>query len=125
MDPSGKTLAGLGCHFPYYVATFAPRLPDRLLRAPWTEEKLDLVQFLSMGAAVNMDDTFGRSDALYGQLIRDREFAVFQRLASMRFQTVMLTVRKRWPIRLWHLELMLEHADEQNDPFIRHMVYLR
>lgn len=95
------------------------RMPDRLLRAPWTEEKLELLTLLSTEAYIDEGNTYERSKAVLRQLIIDRDFATFERLLSLHIRVRVYSYPLRWPVKPNHFRLAARHAEGDDDPFLR------
>ncbi|GAB1206977.1 hypothetical protein APSETT445_005681 [Aspergillus pseudonomiae] len=101
------------------------RMPNKLLGRPWTDTKLEFLQLLSMDAYIDADDTFTRSRRILRQVIRDRDFATFQRLIHMRIRCQCYKYPVRWPVLPNHFQVALKYADEYDDPFIKLLVEQR
>ncbi|EEP78721.1 predicted protein [Uncinocarpus reesii 1704] len=94
------------------------RMPDRLLRTPWTEEKLELLTLLSNEAYIDDDGNFERSKAVVRQLIVDRDFATFQRLLSLHIRVKIYSYPLRWPVRSNNFRVAARYAKSDKDPFL-------
>lgn len=94
------------------------RMPDRLLRAPWTEEKLELLTLFSAEAYIDEGNTYERSKLVLRQLIIDRDFVTFQRLLSLHIRVRVYSYPLRWPVKANHFRLAARHAERDDDPFL-------
>ncbi|GMF70116.1 hypothetical protein F9C07_2284856 [Aspergillus flavus] len=101
------------------------RMPNKLLGPPWTDTKLEFLQLLSLDAYIDADDTFTRSRRILRQVIRDRDFATFQRLVNMHIRCQCYKYPVRWPVLPNHFQVALKYADEYDDPFIKLLVEQR
>ncbi|KAL1987115.1 hypothetical protein VTN96DRAFT_4721 [Rasamsonia emersonii] len=101
------------------------RMPDKLLRPPWTPTKLEYLSLLATEAYIDDDNTFTRSKRVLRQVIRDRDYPTFERLLSMHIRTKIYNYPLRWPARPNHFRAALKHAEGPNDPFIRLLVEKR
>lgn len=110
---------------PYCLPELPPRMPGKLLGAPWTDAKLEFLQLLSMEAYIDEDDSFDCSRRLLRQVIRDRDFATFQRLISMHIRCQCYKYPLPWPVLPNHFQVALKYADEHDDPFIKLLVEQR
>lgn len=98
------------------------RVPDRLLCAPWSEEKLELLRLLAAEAYVDEDDEHARSSRVLGKVIRARDFRTFLNLVDMRVATRVEWQFRRWPVLLCHFKLALKYAQGKEDPFVKYLV---
>lgn len=101
------------------------RIPDTLLRAPWTPTKLDLLHLLSTEAYIDDDDDLARSSAVLADVIRARDFDTFDVLANMSIRTRLRASPLQWPLLASHYYAAIRYADARDDPFIRYLVYER
>ncbi|KAF9891345.1 hypothetical protein FE257_004200 [Aspergillus nanangensis] len=97
-------------------------MPDRLLRAPWTEEQLDFLQLLS--ADTCLDET--RSRRVLRQTIKDRDYKAFERLLGLHIRNWLYKYPKRWPVLPNHFQVALKYAENaREDPFLQLLVSQR
>ena len=101
------------------------RMPDKLLRPPWSEDKLEMLTLLSNTAYIDDDTMHSRSGRVLKQVIRSREIGVFERLLGLRVRMAYRTHPMPWPVSRGHFLLALKHAGAQGDPFIRVLVERR
>ncbi|WEW61480.1 hypothetical protein PRK78_006970 [Emydomyces testavorans] len=95
------------------------RMPDRLLRPPWTEEKYELLALLSNEAYIDEDNNFDRSKAVLRELIADRDFETFKRLLALHIRVKVYSYPLRWPVRPNHFRAAARYAQsDRNDPFL-------
>lgn len=102
---------------------FFTRMPDKLLCPPWTESKLEFLSLLSGDAYIDENSSYTRSKRVLRQVIRDRDFATFERLLG--FPVVIRNCYQNgnlWPVLPSHFRLALKCADERNDPFVNLLV---
>lgn len=99
--------------------TESARMPDKLLTAPWTEEKIELLTLFSSEAYVDVDDGFERSKAILRRLIQERDLDTFQRLLSMHMRVKLYGYPLRWPVRPNHFRLAARCAESDDDPFLK------
>lgn len=95
------------------------RMPDRLLRSPWTEEKFELLTLFSTEAYIDEDHSHERSKAVLRQLIVERDYAAFERLLSLNIRVRMYSYTLRWPVKANHFRLAARLAEGDDDPFLR------
>ncbi|KAL1955814.1 hypothetical protein VTO42DRAFT_8053 [Malbranchea cinnamomea] len=110
---------------PCCVPTEPCRMPDRLLRAPWTEEKFELLTLFSTEAYIDEDNCYERSKMVLRRLIIDRDFATFERLLSLHIRVKVYAYPLRWPVRPNHFRLAARCAEGDNDPFLRYLFTYR
>lgn len=97
-----------------------PRMPDKLLREPWTPEKLELLILLSQEAWIDEDQgSIDRSLLVMRRLIRNRDYATFEKLLHMYVVTRNYSYPQPWPVKTRHFRAALKHATGKNDPFVR------
>jgi hypothetical protein len=101
------------------------RMPDKLLRPPWTEEKLEFLTLLSTEAYIDEDTSFQRSKAVLRQLIKDRDVKTFERLLSMQIRVKVYGYPLPWPTRPNHFRMAARYAQSEDDPFLRILFTLR
>jgi hypothetical protein len=98
------------------------RMPDKLLRPPWTKSKLEFLSLLATEAYIDEDNTYSRSRLVLRQVIKDRDYPTFERLLSMHIRTKIYNYPLRWPARSNHFRAALKYVEGPNDPFIRYLV---
>lgn len=106
---------------PNCAVACAPRMPDRLLRAPWTETKLELLELFAPIAYVDEDSSATRSKRILRQLIRDRDISTFERLLRLSVLAGNYKNPQRWPIPVIVYRAALKYA-ERDDPFVKILV---
>lgn len=110
--------------FPACVST-TPRMPDKLLRPPWTPNKLSFLALLAEEAYIDEDENFECSRRILRQVIRDRDLGTFQRLLGLCIRLRCYNYPRDWPLLPCHFRAAIKYADERDDPFIRFMVEKR
>jgi hypothetical protein len=110
---------------PCSLITKPPRMPDKLLQPPWTQSKLEFLSLLATEAYIDEDNSYTRSKQVLRQVIRDRDYATFERLLGMTIRTKNYNYPIRWPARRSHFRAVLKHAQGPHDPFIQLMVEKR
>ena len=106
-------------------SSFTTRMPDKLLRPPWSEDKLEMLTLLSWTAYIDDDTMHSRSGRVLKQVIRSREIGVFEWLLGLRVRMAYRTYPMPWPVSRSHFMLALKHADAHGDPFVRVLVEKR
>ncbi|KAL5364759.1 hypothetical protein BJX96DRAFT_157901 [Aspergillus floccosus] len=111
---------------PWCAADAPPRIPDKLLEAPWCAEKLALLEMLAAaGAYVDEDDLFGRSRRALRLVIRARDYATFERLLGVEVRTAFYKYPAPWPVQGHHFRVAMKYAEGKEDPFLRRLVETR
>jgi hypothetical protein len=105
-------------HLPSCYMDAPARLPDKLLRRPWTPEKLEFLSLLSTQAYIDEDHTFSRARRVLRQVILDRDFATFERLLELSIRTKIYNYPQVWPVRTVHFRAALRAAEGPKDPFV-------
>lgn len=98
------------------------RMPAKLLCPPWTAEKLNFLTILSEEVYMDEDEEFDCSRRILRQVIRDRDFATFQRLLGLYIKSKHYKYPREWPLLPTHFRAALKYADEHDDPFVRYLV---
>ncbi|KAL4951839.1 hypothetical protein BDW69DRAFT_31416 [Aspergillus filifer] len=93
-------------------------LPEKLLHAPWTGEKLEFLQLLSTRAVIDNDTDYPRATRVLCTLIRERDFATFARLLDMHVRVACYAFPVLWPATSRVFRAALKYADEKGDPFV-------
>ncbi|KAK2764987.1 hypothetical protein FQN54_008686 [Arachnomyces sp. PD_36] len=101
------------------------RIPDKLLTAPWTPEKLEFLSLLSTKAYIDEDSTFSRSKMVLRQVIKDREHEAFEKLLKMYIRIKVYRYPMKWPTKVNHFRAALRWADAENDPFVETLLVSR
>jgi hypothetical protein len=97
-----------------------PRMPNKLLRAPWTAEKLEFLLLLSQEAWIDEDThSSDRSHHVLRQLIRDRDYLTFEKLLYMNVVTKNYSYPQKWPVKTRHFRAAVKYARDRNDPFVK------
>jgi hypothetical protein len=96
-----------------------PRMPDKLLQEPWTAEKLEFLTLFAHDAYIDEDNSQVRSRRVLRQLIRDRDYATFEKLLGMNIKFKNYSFPTSWPVKSRHFRAALKHAEGPNDPFVR------
>ncbi|KAH8695184.1 hypothetical protein BGW36DRAFT_429067 [Talaromyces proteolyticus] len=102
-----------------------PRIPDKLLQEPWTPEKLEFLTLFSHDAYIDEDNDHERTRRVLRQLIRDRDYATFEKLLGMHIKTRNYSYPQPWPVKTRHFRAALKHAEGPNDSFVRLLYYDR
>ncbi|KAL4898646.1 hypothetical protein BDV59DRAFT_7046 [Aspergillus ambiguus] len=111
---------------PWCATEAPPRIPDRLLHGPWNDEKLALLELLAAaGAYLDEDDGFARSRRALRQVIRERDYATFDRLLAMYVRPAYYKYPMRWPVQGNHFRAAMKYAEARDDPFLARLVELR
>ncbi|KAK2786188.1 hypothetical protein FQN52_007933 [Onygenales sp. PD_12] len=98
------------------------RIPDHLLRPPWTPEKLEFLTLLSTEAYIDEDSRYERSKATLRQVITDRDFDTFKHMLTMRIRVKVYGYTLRWPLKQNHFRLAARLAGgSDNDPFLKEL----
>ncbi|GAD91576.1 hypothetical protein NFIA_050320 [Paecilomyces variotii No. 5] len=98
------------------------RMPDKLLRPPWTGAKLEFLSLLSLEAYIDEDSSCHRSKRVIRQVIHARDFNTFEYLLRMYIRVKNYNYPLRWPARPSHFRAALKYARGPNDPFIKYLV---
>lgn len=97
-----------------------PRMPDKLLHAPWTSEKLEFLTLLSQETYIDEHNhSTERSHQVLRQLIRDRDYATFATLIELNVVTKDYSYPQKWPVKTRHFKEALRHVTGRNDPFLK------
>jgi hypothetical protein len=97
-----------------------PRMPDKLLHAPWTCEKLEFLTLLSQETYIDEHNhSSERSHQVLRQLIRDRDYVTFETLLELNVTTRDYSYPQKWPVKTRHFKEALRHVTGPNDPFVR------
>lgn len=97
-----------------------PRMPDKLLHAPWTNEKIEFLTLLSQQSYIDEhNNSTERSHQVLRQLIRDRDYATFATLLELNVMTRDYSYPQKWPVKTRHFKEALRHVTGLNDPFLK------
>lgn len=103
---------------PSSVAIGPGRIPDKLLRAPWSDTQFEFLQLLSTDFYLDEDQVAAdRSDEITHRLIRKRQIEPFRRLLAMSFRAANCRVPSRWPLQPLHYALIRRCGVGPGDPF--------
>ena len=103
---------------PCSVAIRPGRIPEKLLRVPWSDAQFEFLQLLSMDFYLDEDEyTTERSSEITAQLIRKRRIEPFRRLLRMSFRAANCRVPARWPLKSSHFALVRKYGSGPGDPF--------
>ena len=94
------------------------RMPDKLLRPPWTESKLEFLELLSKDVYIDENNERIRSKRVLRQVIRSRDFATFQRLLNLRIRQRDYNYPLAWPVHRCHFHDAIDYAERGEDPFV-------
>jgi hypothetical protein len=94
------------------------RIPDKVLRAPWSESQFEFLQLLS--GDFYLDDEFStdRSARITTRLIRKRCIEPFKRLLGMYFRAANCRVPVRWPLQDGHYAQVRRYGSGAGDEFL-------
>ncbi|KAJ5092431.1 hypothetical protein NUU61_007301 [Penicillium alfredii] len=94
------------------------RIPDKVLRAPWSPEQFEFLQLLAADFYLDEDEVAAdRSSDITHRLIRKRAIEPFRRLLRMHFRAANCRVPARWPLRSSHYSLVRRCGTGAGDPF--------
>ncbi|OJJ43864.1 hypothetical protein ASPZODRAFT_889137 [Penicilliopsis zonata CBS 506.65] len=102
---------------------FPARLPDKLLRSPWTPTQLEFLDLLAGDAWLDEDPSFPRARQTLRNVVRLRNHAAFTRLLEMHVRTVPYRYSVPWPVHQSTVIAVLKHADTHDDPFVAYLVH--
>ncbi|CAG8090187.1 unnamed protein product [Penicillium salamii] len=95
------------------------RIPDKVLRSPWSDAQFWFLQLLSSDFYLDEDQfSLDRSSDITYRLIRKRKFEPFRRLLSMSFRSGNCRVPARWPLQPVHYSLVRRYGSGSGDRFI-------
>ncbi|RHZ73347.1 hypothetical protein CDV55_108116 [Aspergillus turcosus] len=98
------------------------RMPDKLLRRPWTDEKIEFLKLLCTEVYIDDDEHHERSGRLLWRVIRSRDYSTFQVLVNLYIRIRIYRYPIRWPILPVHFKAALKYADSSGDPFLNFLV---
>ncbi|KAJ5946191.1 hypothetical protein N7454_003030 [Penicillium verhagenii] len=96
------------------------RIPDKLLRSPWSDSQFDFLHLLSTDFCVD-DETYSsnRSSEITTRLIRKREIEPLRRLLNMEFRLANCRVPESWFMEHAHYQLIRRIANGRQDPLVQ------
>ncbi|KAJ5657594.1 uncharacterized protein N7484_001243 [Penicillium longicatenatum] len=102
------------------------RIPDKLLRLPWSDSQFDFLHLLSSDFYVDEDEYSNiRSTEITSRLIRRRNSEPFRQLLQMSFRSAHCRIPSRWPLQRLHYYLVRRCAVGKGDPFASAILYER
>ncbi|KAJ5663283.1 hypothetical protein N7507_004014 [Penicillium longicatenatum] len=102
------------------------RIPDKLLRLPWSDSQFDFLHLLSSDFYVDEDEYSNiRSTEITSRLIRRRNSEPFRQLLQMSFRSAHCRIPSRWPLQRLHYYLVRRCAEGKGDPFASAILYER
>lgn len=97
---------------PSSISIAPGRIPDKVLRAPWSDEQFEFLQLLSTDFYLDADnDPTERSAEITTKLIRKRQIKPFVRLLDMSFRSEQHRVLAKWPVQNEHYHLVKTYAN--------------
>lgn len=103
---------------PCSVAIGPGRIPDKLLRSPWSDTQFEFLQLLSTDFYLEQDQfSTDRSESITTRLIRERRIEPFRRLLRMSFRAANCRILQLWPLRPSHYVQIRRHGIGIGDPF--------
>lgn len=103
---------------PCSVAIGPGRIPDKLLRAPWSAAQFEFLQLLSTDFYLDEDEYLAeRSSEITTRLIRKRRIEPFRRLLRMSFRAANCRIPTRWPLQSSHYDMVKKYGSGHADPF--------
>ncbi|KAJ5139378.1 uncharacterized protein N7515_004226 [Penicillium bovifimosum] len=95
------------------------RIPDKVLRAPWSDEQFEFLQLLAADFYLDEDEASAeRSSEITSRLIRKRMIEPFRRLLRIYCRAANCRVLARWPLRPLHYTLIQRYGSGADDPFL-------
>jgi hypothetical protein len=94
------------------------RIPDKVLRAPWSESQFEFLQLLSTDFYLDDEFSSDRSALITTRLIRRRSIEPFIRLLGMYFRAANCRVPVPWPLQGIHYALVRRYGSGSGDPFV-------
>jgi hypothetical protein len=111
---------------PSSIAIGPGRIPDKLLRLPWSDSQFDFLHLLSSDFYVDEDEYSNiRSTEITSRLIRRRNSEPFRQLLQMSFRSAHCRIPSRWPLQRLHYHLVRRCAEGKGDPFASAILYER
>jgi hypothetical protein len=103
---------------PCSVSIGPGRIPDKVLRSPWSDAQFEFLQLLSADFYLDEDEARpDRSSEITYRLIRTRKIEPFRRLLSLPVRAGNCRVLARWPLQHSHYSLVRRYGTGPEDPF--------
>lgn len=104
---------------PCSVVIAPGRIPDKLLRSPWSDSQFEFLQLLSTDFYLDEDEFSAdrRSALITTRLIQKRRIEPFRRLLRMSFRAANCRVLAPWPLQSSHYAQVRRHGSGPGDPF--------
>ncbi|KAJ5566780.1 hypothetical protein N7535_006086 [Penicillium sp. DV-2018c] len=103
---------------PCSVGISPGRIPDKVLRAPWSEEQFEFLQLLAADFYLDEDEASAdRSSEITYRLIRKRMIEPFRRLLRIPFRAANCRVPGPWPLQPSHFSVVRRYGTGAGDPF--------
>ncbi|KAJ5598558.1 hypothetical protein N7537_008642 [Penicillium hordei] len=103
---------------PCSVAIGPGRIPDKVLRSPWSDAQFEFLHLLSSDFYLEEDEARpDRSSEITYRLIRTRKIEPFSRLLRISFRAANCRVPARWPLQHSHYSLVRRYGSGPGDPF--------
>lgn len=94
------------------------RIPDKVLRSPWSDTQFEFLQLLCTDFYLDEDgSSTDRSALITTHLIRKRRFEPFRRLLCMSFRAANCRVPMPWPLQSSHYAQVRRYGSGPGDPF--------
>jgi hypothetical protein len=104
---------------PCSVAVQPGRIPDKVLRSPWSDAQFCFLQLLSTDFYLDENEVNpDRSCDIAHRLIRQRQIEPFRRLLRISFRSADCRVPARWPLQSSHYSLVRRCGSGSGDPFV-------
>jgi hypothetical protein len=103
---------------PCSVAIRPGRIPDKVLRSPWSDSQFKFLRLLSTDFYLDEDEVIPeRSSEITYRLIRKRKIEPFRRLLRIPFRAANCRVPARWPLQPSHYSMVRRCGSGSGDPF--------
>ncbi|KAJ5180164.1 hypothetical protein N7492_003374 [Penicillium capsulatum] len=104
---------------PSSVAIGPGRIPDKVLREPWSDAQFEFLQLLAPDFYLDDDESSPeRSAEITTQLIRTRKLGPLRRLLRMSFRAANCRVLARWPLDISHCHMIRRLASHSKNPLV-------
>ncbi|OQD75719.1 hypothetical protein PENDEC_c006G07097 [Penicillium decumbens] len=110
---------------PCSVVIAPGRIPDKLLRVPWSESQFEFLQLLSLDFYLDDEFSTDRSARITTRLIHRRSIEPFQRLLRMYFRAANCRIPARWPLQISHYAQVMRYGSGSGDPFATFLLHER
>ncbi|KAJ5205374.1 hypothetical protein N7491_004004 [Penicillium cf. griseofulvum] len=111
---------------PCSVAIGPGRIPDKVLRSPWSDAQFEFLQLLSSDFYLDEDEARpDRSSEITYRLIRTRKIEPFRRLLSLPVRAGNCRILVRWPLQHSHYSLVRRYGSGPGDPFANFLLNKR